>query len=47
MKWTGSTPLYIYESPDQYGVMSAKISTNYDDFSEVTDKSHIKEFSYG
>jgi len=48
MKWTGSTPLYLYQEPTG-GTIYNSFSTNYNELAERQAQGHgvIKEFSYG
>ena len=49
MKWTGSTPLYLYQEPAADGTIYNSFSTNYDELANRQKKNHgtIKEFFYG
>lgn len=49
MKWTGSTPLYLYQEPATDGTIYNSFSTNYNELVARQAQGHgtIKEFSYG
>ena len=49
MKWTGSTPLYLYQEPAADGTIYNSFSTNYNELAARQAQGHgtIKEFSYG
>lgn len=49
MKWTGSTPLYLYQEPAADGAIYNSFSTNYNELAARQAQGHgtIKEFSYG
>ena len=49
MKWTGSTPLYLYQEPTADGTIYNSFSTNYDELAERQAQGHgtIRKFSYG
>lgn len=49
MKWTGSTPLYLYQEPAADGTIYNSFSTNYNELVARQAQGHgtIKEFSYG
>ena len=49
MKWTGSTPLYLYQEPATDGTIYNSFSTNYNELAARQAQGHgtIKEFSYG
>ena len=49
MKWTGSTPLYLYQEPAADGTIYNSFSTNYNELAAHQAQGHgtIKEFSYG
>lgn len=49
MKWTGSTPLYLYQEPAADGTIYNSFSTNYNELAARQTQGHgtIKEFSYG
>ena len=49
MKWTGSTPLYLYQEPAADGTIYNSFSTNYNELATRQAQGHgtIKEFSYG
>lgn len=49
MKWTGSTPLYLYQEPATDGTVYNSFSTNYNELAARQAQGHgtIKEFSYG
>ena len=49
MKWTGSTPLYLYQEPAADGTVYNSFSTNYNELAARQAQGHgtIKEFSYG
>ena len=49
MKWTGSTPLYLYQEPAADGTIYNSFSTNYNELAARQAQGYgtIKEFSYG
>lgn len=49
MKWTGSTPLYLYQEPAADGTIYNSFSTNYNELAARQAQGHgiIREFSYG
>ena len=47
MKWTGSTPLFLYQEFSDDGTVYNSFSTNYDDFSDKPQQEKIQSFSYG
>lgn len=47
MKWTGSTPLFLYQEFSDDGTVYNSFSTNYDDFSDKLQQENIQSFSYG
>ena len=49
MKWTGSTPLYLYQEPAADGTIYNSFNTNYNELAARQAQGHgtIKEFSYG
>lgn len=49
MKWTGSTPLYLYQEPAADGTIYNSFSTNYNELAARQAQGHgtIIEFSYG
>ena len=49
MKWTGSTPLYLYQEPAADSTIYNSFSTNYNELAARQAQGHgtIKEFSYG
>ena len=49
MKWTGSTPLYLYQEPAADGTIYNSFSTSYNELAARQAQGHgtIKEFSYG
>ena len=49
MKWTGSTPLNLYQEPAADGTIYNSFSTNYNELAARQAQGHgtIKEFSYG
>ena len=47
MKWTGSTPLFLYQEFSNDGTIYNSFSTNYDDFSDKPQQENIQSFSYG
>ena len=49
MKWTGSTPLYLYQEPAPDGTIYNSFSTNYEELAARQKSGHgtIKQFSYG
>ena len=51
MKWTGSTPLYLYQEPTSSGLMYNSFSTNYEELANRRRQSSnpgvIKAYSYG
>lgn len=49
MKWTGSTPLYLYQEPATDGTIYNSFSTNYNELAARQAQGHgtIREFSYG
>lgn len=49
MKWTGSTPLYLYQELAADGTIYNSFSTNYDELAERQAQGHgtIRKFSYG
>ena len=51
MKWTGSTPLYLYQEPTSNGLMYNSFSTNYEELANRRRQSSnpgiIKAYSYG
>ena len=47
MKWTGSTPLFLYQEFSNDGTVYNSFSTNYDDFSDKPQQKYIQSFSYG
>ena len=49
MKWTGSTPLFLYQQLSEDGTMYSSFSTNYDELKQRQQQGHgeIKQFSYG
>jgi len=49
MKWTGSTPLYLYQEPLENGSIYNSFSTNYDELRERQQQGGgtIQAFSYG
>lgn len=46
MKWTGSTPLYLYQEAGEDGTIYNSFSTNYEELKN-RGQGNIKEFSYG
>ena len=49
MKWTGSTPLYLYQEIAADGTIYSSFSTNYSELEERQAQGHgtIREFAYG
>ena len=49
MKWTGSTPLYLYQEPAADGTIYNSFSTNYNELAARQAQGYgtIREFSYG
>ena len=49
MKWTGATPLYLYQEPAADGTIYSSFSTNYSELAarQARGGGTIKEFSYG
>lgn len=49
MKWTGATPLYLYQEPAADGTIYSSFSTNYSELAarQAQGGGTIKEFSYG
>ena len=46
MKWTGSTPLYLYQDINEDGLYEAQVSTNINNLL-IEDETKLRTFSYG
>ena len=46
MKWTGSTPLYLYQDINEDGLYEAQVSTNINNLL-IKDETKLRTFSYG